>query len=430
MRLLRTVLSIFLIALALVILCFAGSFLWQAIPRADKDQPDVLNTDQIFQPEEPSLIPQTPEQPVEEAPVPEAPPEEESPAEAPAAATPMEDYLAAMTLEEKIWQLFITTPEAITGADVVTRAGDATGEALAQYPVGGLCYFAANLESSSQVQEMLAATQAYAKTPLFLCIDEEGGAVSRAGANENISVTHFESAQALGRRADVAEVYGVGKTLARELTALGFNVNFAPVADVITNENNTEIGDRSYSSDPAVAGALVCAMTEGLQRNGMIACLKHFPGHGSTETDSHEDSSVSTRTLEELRQTEWVPFRMGIEEGAAFVMLSHQTNTNLSDRPASLSPEVVNHLRSELGFTGIIITDSQQMGAIANHYTSGEAAILAIQAGVDMILMPADLQEAFAAIRTAVEAGTIPEARINESVLRILEVKYQYGIIA
>ncbi len=335
-----------------------------------------------------------------------------------------------MTLEEKVWQLFIVTPESLTGVNLATLAGDTTKAAIQAKPVGGLIYFAGNLVDRAQTQALLSGTQSYAKTKLFLCVDEEGGTVSRVGTNEALGVTHFEAAQVYGSRADMAEVYQVGKTMAAELGELGFNLDFAPVADIVTNDNNTEIGSRSYSKDPSVASAMVSAMVEGLQGNGMISCLKHFPGHGSTETDSHEDKSVSTRTLEELRETEWLPFQAGINRDAAFVMLSHLTNENLSPLPSDLSPEVVGYLREELGFTGVIITDSHQMGAITNYYTSSEAAVLALQAGVDMILMPQDLDAAHQGIMDAIAAGTLTEARIDESVTRILTVKYQFGILS
>ena len=444
MRTFKTLLFILLTIFAVTLLCFSGFFLWNAIPRASSG-PDVLQAEEIFDTDtEETAQPESATASAQVTAEPEPEPETGTTAEAaPEADTETDDtaadqtfsaqaqaYLETMTQDEKIWQLFFVTPEAITGVNQATLAGDTTREALAKMPVGGLCYFAGNLETTQQVQQLLSGTQSYARTPLFLGVDEEGGTVSRAGANDQIDVTHFEAAQVYGQRADAAEVYNVGKTLARQLGALGFNLDFAPVADVVTNPNNTEIGSRSYSSDPQVAGALVGAMVEGLQRNGMLSCLKHFPGHGSTETNSHLDKSVSTRTVDELRETEWVPFRAGIEKGAAFVMVSHLTNENLSDKPSDLSPEVIGYLRQELGFTGIIITDSQQMGAITSYYSSADAAVLALQAGVDMILMPADLQAAFDGVKAAVESGTLTQQRIDESVLRILTVKYQYGILS
>lgn len=427
MRILKTILCAILALFALGILSFAGFFLFRAIPRADTAPPVVLHTEDIFMEEEALIIPE--EEPVEEEPTEEPAPVEEAPVEEEPEPTPAEIYLQSMTPEEKLWQLFLVRPEDITNVKTATRAGDTTKEALAKYPVGGLCYFADNLEDQEQAAEMLAKTKTYVKTPMFFAIDEEGGRVSRAGANEELTVTHFPAAAEYGKTGDGAAVFQMGQTLARELKALGFNLNFAPVADVVTNPNNQEIGDRAYSDDPETAAVLVSTMVEGLQRNGMLSCLKHFPGHGSTEADSHEGASVSTRTIEELQQTEWLPFRAGIGQGAAFVMLSHLTNENLSQLPASLSPEVVNYLRQDLAFDGIIITDSLQMKAITGYYGANRAAVLALQAGVDMLLMPNDVQKAYDGISAALESGELTWERIDASVLRILNTKYEFGIM-
>ena len=437
MRTLRIVISVILILVSLGLLAFSAAFLFNAFPRdtASKAQD---TTQEV--PDTPADEPETAEESPAPAPSqPEPEPEEEPAAEEPSepdttdtddAAAYIQEYLAAMTTEEKVWQLFITTPEGLTGVTTATQAGETTRAALAARPVGGICYFAANLVDRTQTMAMLENTQSYAKTPLFLGVDEEGGRVSRAGSNEAMGVTHFEAAATYGARADMAEVYQVGSTLASELSALGFNLDFAPVADVVTNPNNTEIGDRAYSDDPQVAAAMVSAMVEGLQRGGMVSCLKHFPGHGSTENDTHEGKSVSNRTVEELRSCEWIPFQAGIDKGAAMVMVSHLTNANLSDLPSDLSAQVMTYLREELGFQGLIVTDSHQMGAITDYYESGEAAVLALQAGADMVLMPQDLQAAFDGVQAALEDGTLTQARIDESVMRILAVKFSFGIIS
>ena len=440
MKVLKALGATVLILLCTALLAFSGFFLWSSIPRADR-QPERLDTEDIFLEETPTdpLPPAddaeepAPEQTPEEEEVPEQQPEEEEPPEEePEPLTPAQAaaaYLQTMTPEERIWQLFFVTPESLTEHELVTRAGETTQEFIQSRPVGGLIYFADNLIDREQVQALLGNVQTYSKTPLFLGVDEEGGVVSRAGSNDALGVTHFEPAEEYGLRGNAEEVYYVGRVMALELGQLGFNLNFAPVADVITNENNTEIGSRAYSSDPNVAAPLVSAMVQGMQEAGMAACLKHFPGHGSTETDSHEGKSVSTRTLEELQQTEWIPFQAGIDQGAAFVMVGHQTNENLSPMPASLSPAVMAYLRNALNFDGIIITDSMQMGAILNEYTSAEAAVLALQAGADMLLMPNDLQTAYDGVLAAVADGTLTQARIDESVLRILTAKYAFGIL-
>ena len=434
MKSFKIILAVLLSLVAAGLLVMTALVLMDPI-RLENRQPTTLQTDAIFVPQEPEelpeeVVPEEEEAPEEEAPAEEPPAEEVPVEEVPEEVKKASSYLSGMTEEEKLWQLFLVTPENLTGVGLATRAGEATKEALEKKPVGGLCYFAANLEDREQVVELLSNTQSYAKTPLFLGLDEEGGAVSRAGSNEALGVTKFEAAAEYGKRADMAEVYQVGETMAKELTALGFNLNFAPVADVLVEPENTEIGSRAYSSDPSVTSAMVAAMVQGLQQGGMASCLKHFPGHGSTLTDSHEGTAVSQRTVEELRQVEWEPFRSGIEKGVSLVMLSHLTNPNLSEKPASLSAEVVGMLREELGFGGVIITDSMQMGAITEHYDSGEAAVLALEAGADMIMIPADLQAAYDGVKQALTDGRLTWEAVDQHVLRILTAKYQMGIMA
>lgn len=439
MRILKTVFGSLFALLAVAVLAFSCYYLLLSIPR-QKEAPEVLQSELIFREEpeaesvpepavpEPALPAITPEPPAEEEPEEEEPPAvPEEPAFTPQQLA--ETYLQTMTTEQKLWQLFITTPEAITHVNVATRAGETTKTALQTYPVGGLCYFADNLKEAEQVKIMLTNTQAYAAAGLFLCIDEEGGTVSRAGSNPAMEVTPMKAAAEYGAAGDAAALYADAVKLAQELTALGFNLNFAPVADLAMETESSEIGTRAYSSDPKVVSDMVAAMVNGLREGGMLSCLKHFPGHGSAETDSHKDTSISKLTVEELQEADWMPFQSGITQGVPFVMLSHLTNRNLSKEPASLSPEVVDYLRQELGFTGIIITDSQKMGAIANHYSSSEAAVLAIEAGADMILMPADLQAAYDGLKAAVDEGKLTEERLNESVLRILTVKFEQGIM-
>lgn len=364
------------------------------------------------------------------------PPETEPPTQQPTEPELSDEKIAAqtlletMTLEEKVWQLIVTTPDALANVYGADMAGDMTRAALEQYPVGGVVYFGQNIISETQIREMIAGTQSFSRIPLLIGVDEEGGRVSRLSGVG--ATTAFDPMAVYGAAGDENAVREIGRTLAGELSSAGFNLNFAPVADVVTNPNNTEIGDRSFSDDPAVAAEMVAAMVEGLQESGTISCLKHFPGHGSTEADSHEGRSVTERTLEELRGTELVSFAAGIDAGAEMVMISHMSAPNVTggDMPCDLSAAVVTELlRGELGFTGVVITDSHEMGAITQYYTPGEAAVLALQAGCDIVLMPNDLEGAVQTILDAVEDGALTEERIEESVLRILTLKYRYEII-
>lgn len=342
-----------------------------------------------------------------------------------------EALLNQMTLEERIYQMFIVTPEQLTGVDLVTQSGKLTKDAINKYPVGGIIYFADNLISRNQCVEMINNIQDYSKIGLFIAVDEEGGKVARVGKNSEMGTTSFPSMETIGASGDVSKAYQVGYTIGSELSELGFNLDFAPVADVFSNPDNTVIGDRAFSNDAQIAATMVSACVDGFNESGMACTLKHFPGHGDTENDSHYEAVYIDKSLEELYECELIPFQEGIKAGADFVMIGHINMPNITeeDIPASLSKEVVTDLlRTELGFEGIVITDSMAMQAIAEEYSSGNAAVRAIQAGVDIILMPENLEEAVAGILNAVQESHITEERINESVMRILIKKIKSGI--
>lgn len=337
-----------------------------------------------------------------------------------------------MTTSELIYQMMFVTPESITGVGKVLRAGDTTKQALEKYPVGGIVYFAQNFESRAQTSEMISKTQEFSKIPLFISVDEEGGIVSRLGSNSNMGITKHPPMKTIGETGDPSKAYEVGKTLAKDLSALGFNVDFAPDADVLVNPNNKEIGNRSFGSEPHLVATMVESAVKGLEENGVSATVKHFPGHGSTYVDSHTGYSESTRTIDELRSSEFLPFKSAIGAHVDFVMVSHMTPINATGEklPASISKEVITDmLIDELGFNGIVITDSFSMGAITENYTPGEAAVKALNAGVDMILMPSSVDETHSALMAAVEDGRISRERIEKSVKKILTLKIEKGMI-
>ena len=350
----------------------------------------------------------------------------------PSAKERAETILSAMSLSDMVYQMLFITPEALTGIGLAVAAGETTKNALAQYPVGGLIYFAGNFQDRAQTKQMLENTQVYAKIPLFLAVDEEGGRVSRLGDNPAMGTTKQPPMQKIGETGDATKAYAVGKVLAADLKALGLNVNFAPDADVLLHEENTEIGDRAFGTDAEVVSAMVANVVKGLEDNGVSSTLKHFPGHGSTYVNSHNGTSESKRTLEELRKNELLPFQAGIAAGADFIMVSHMTlvNAGIEKVPCSVSEAVITDLlKDELGYKGIVITDSFQMGAITQLYTAGQAAVKTVQAGVDMLLMPEDFKAAHAAILQAVERGEIAQARIEESVKKILALKIEKGLL-
>ncbi len=336
----------------------------------------------------------------------------------------VDELMENMSLSDMVYQMMFVTPESLTGVGVAVQAGDATKAAIEAKPVGGIIYFSQNFTSRSQTLQMIENTQSFSKIPLFIGVDEEGGRVSRLGSISEMGTTLQPPMQDIGKTNDVQNAYNVGVTLGDELKELGFNVDFAPCADVIVNEKNTEIGDRSFGTDPQTVSNMVFAVVDGIQSNGVSATLKHFPGHGSTAVDSHTGYSESTRTLEQLRNCEFLPFKAGID--ADFVMVSHMTLPNVDENklPSTLSEKIITDLlKGELGYSGIVITDSFSMGAITDNYNSGEAAVMAINAGVDMILMPKDMEAAHDAIVQAVENGEISQERIEESVRKILTLK-------
>lgn len=337
----------------------------------------------------------------------------------------VETSIADMPLEDKIAGLFIVTPESITGVTTATQAGNGTQEALSQYPVGGLIYFGQNILDEEQIKGMLSNTKSMSKYRIFLAVDEEGGSVSRV-ADSSVEVTKVDAMATIGESGDPAKAKEGGATINAYLKELGFNLDFAPVADVVPEGGNSVLGDRSFGSDPEAAGEMVSGFVTGLQDAQMSACLKHFPGLGGATGDTHETWTEITKTLDEMRATDFVPFQAGIEAGADFVMVSHVTASAIDPNglPSSLSEKIMTDiLRNELGFEGIIITDALNMAAITEYYPPEEAAVMAIEAGADMLLMPEDFTKAYEALLAAVKDGTISEERINDSLRRIYRVK-------
>ena len=342
----------------------------------------------------------------------------------------VKEILDGMTTEEKVAQLFMITPESLTGVDGVTLAGDASKEAYDNYPVGGVIYFTQNLISPEQTKEMLSNMQAYSKErtglPLLISVDEEGGTVTRIAGNSNFDVETIENMSEVGAGGDIDRAYEIGTILGGYLSELGFNMDFAPDADVLSNPDNQVVRERSFGSDPELVSAMVSQELRGLKENGVYGVLKHFPGHGATQGDTHEGYAYTDKSLEELTGNELIPFQRGIDSGASFVMVGHiSVPTVLGDNtPSSLSSVMVTDvLRNQMGFNGVIITDALDMGAVAQAYTSQEAAVAALLAGVDMLLMPENFQEAYQGVLDAVSNGTITQERLDTSVARILKVK-------
>jgi len=343
----------------------------------------------------------------------------------------VEEKLAKMTTEQKAAQLFVILPEALTGVKQVVRAGETSEQCYGRYPVGGIIYMAGNLQNPSQTKEMLENMMEFSRAetgiPLFLCVDEEGGKVARIASNPEFGVENVGNMRTIGDAGEVQNAYEAGAKIGRYLNELGFNVDFAPVADVLTNPENMLLQDRSFGTDVQMAGSMAEAFSRGLEDEGIFACAKHFPGHGGTKEDSHNGYAVTDRTLDEMREMELQPFVRQIDSEISFIMAGHISVPNVTGEqtPASLSEEMLTEiLRNEMRYNGIIITDALNMGAITNHYTSAEAAVLAFRAGADMLLMPQDFKSAYEAILKEIRLGNISMERLDDSVRRILKVKF------
>ncbi len=337
----------------------------------------------------------------------------------------------AMPLEQQVAQLFVVAPEALV-EDVaqVTAAGDMTHEGVKAHPVGGIVYFAQNLIDPDQTTEMLANVKHFysedGNIAPFLAVDEEGGTVVRIADNEAFGAQNVGDASALGAAGDPSAAKEAAEKIADYLKPLGFNLDFAPVCDVVDPARSDTMGLRSFSSDPAVCADMVRAEVEGFLGQGMLCCAKHFPGIGAAAGDSHDDAITIEKTVDELQETDLVPFKAAIEAGVPLIMVGHLNLPNIiSDGvPAPLSAVVVQDLlRDTLGYAGVIVTDSLSMGAITNYYTPAEAAVAALKAGCDIPLMPERFGEAYQGVLDAVAAGDLTEERIDESVTRILAAK-------
>ncbi len=337
--------------------------------------------------------------------------------------------LEAMSIEEKVAQCFMVTPEQLLGQDkpvyaedYITYGTESLTAALDEYPVGGVVLFGGNI---TDPRGTTAFTSVFSSEGMFVAIDEEGGDITRIASDPDFDVTVFPP------MSEINDSYEVGLTIGTYLRDFGFNLDFAPVADIVPDPSNNVIGNRSFGDEYTDVSAHIISCVSGFNDAGILCSLKHFPGHGDTGGDSHYGAAVLDKTLDELRDSEFKPFEAGIETGCPFVMVGHITVPEVTgDIPATLSSVIMTDiLREELGFNGIIITDSFQMGAITDYYSADEAAVQAILAGADMVLMPDDFYVAYQGVTEAVYSGRISEERLDESVLRIIQTKLDQGIM-
>jgi len=305
-------------------------------------------------------------------------------------------------------------------------------EMISQNQVGGVILLGRNVESTPQLQNLVSSIrQANANnpTPLFLGIDEEGGRVSRI---PDSAIMNLPASKKIGDTMDPELAQKTGRLLAEKVKAFGFNMNFAPVLDIVNNPNNQVIGDRSFGETPERVKNMGISAMQAIQSAQVIPVVKHFPGHGNTSVDSHYDLPVVDQTIEELEDFEWLPFKTAVEQGADAIMTAHILFPELDQKyPATLSKTIITGiLREQLDFDGLVITDDMAMGAISNNYGTSEAAVLSLQAGADMVLLTdtSQFQSVKNSLIQAVRDGQIPENQLNTSVTRILQKKETYKL--
>lgn len=345
----------------------------------------------------------------------------------------VENIVNNMTLEEKVGQIFMVAPEAVDkdGGSTTVFTENIEKE-IEKYNLGGYILFAANIENPTQTQELINGFKKSSKIQPFIGVDEECGRVARIGKNSAMGVEKIEPMAQVGKSQNYERANEIGTTIGKYIKNLGFNLDFAPDTDVLTDSNNTEIGDRSFGNDPEVVGKMATEVVKGLQSENISTVLKHFPGHGGSIGNSHQGFSLSNRTEEELKSCEIVPFKTAIENGADCVMVAHMSLPNVTgdNIPATLSKKVVTDmLKTELNFKGVVFSDSMSMGAITENYGTGDACVKAVEAGIDMVLMPENLDEAYNAVLEAVKNGKISQERLDDAVSRIIKAKIQRGII-
>ena len=359
----------------------------------------------------------------------------------------VEAQLQRMTLREKVGQLFYVRPECLDTTihfnlpssvdassddirEIKLQAVNATMRGVNEkYPVGGIILYAHNIEDEAQLVAFIPQIRALKGSPL-LCIDEEGGRVARIANNGNFDVEKFESTGAIGATGDAQNAYHCANTIGTYLHRYGFDIDFAPVADVNTNPENIVIGARAFSDDPQVAAPMVTGYLQGLKDAGITGCIKHFPGHGDTQADTHYGYAQSLKTWDEMLACELITFKAGIQWGTQLIMTAHIAAPNVTgtDIPATMSPLILqDKLRGELGYQNIIVTDAMEMGAITLQYTNAEAAVGTLLAGADIVLGPQNFVAAFDAVVQAVQDGVLTEQRIDQSVRRVLKLKKQIG---
>ena len=346
-----------------------------------------------------------------------------------------ENVLRHMTLEQKVGQMIIIRNE-------YTEMTPEYEAEISEIQPGGYVLFSQNITTLSETKQLIDNTREKiesaspvtiengetVKLPAIMSIDQEGGLVQRLQSISDYPPEYVPPIAEIGASGSIDLAYETGRLLAEECLSVGLNLDFAPVADIFSNPENTVIGNRAFGTDKYTVATMSTTLAKGMSDAGVVPVFKHFPGHGDTFADSHQSLPVVTKTLDELLQNELYPFQKAIDSGAEMIMVAHIAlpNVTYDYTPASLSPTLINGvLKKQLKFDGLVITDGLDMGALTNSYSNDEIAIKAVEAGADLLLTPLSPIEAKNAILAAISDGSISEERINESVLKILEFKFK-----
>ena len=333
----------------------------------------------------------------------------------------VEETLNNMTIDEKIGQM-ITIYYSAPSMDATLK------KAIEDVKPGGFILFSDNMSSFDGTIKFIKDIKELSSIPMFISIDQEGGIVQRLLSIKGVDISNIPSMYEVGIKDNIELTYEVGKIIAEELRVFGINMDYAPVIDIYSNPNNTVIGKRSFGTTPEIVSKHGLQLAKSLEDNGIIPVFKHFPGHGNTSTDSHYDLPIVTKTKEELLNFDLIPFKDAIEKNAKMIMVGHLAVPSITNdnTPASLSKKLITEfLKKELGFKGLVVTDALNMGALTNYYSKEEICGKAVEAGVDILLMPTSSRTCLKSVKEALDNKKITESQINESVKKILTIKYE-----
>jgi beta-N-acetylhexosaminidase len=338
---------------------------------------------------------------------------------------PIIEQISGMTLDEKIGQMLMFSIEGYS-------LSDNTKKLIKDYKVGGFIVLGENVQDTKQVLELLNSIKReniLSKIPLFLSVDEEGGRVTRMPKEFKKLPTN----KTIGKLNNKVFSSKIGSAIGSEIKAFGYNMDFAPVLDVNSNPNNPVIGNRSFGANASVVSDLGIETMKGIQSENIIAVVKHFPGHGDTNVDSHKGLPTVNNDLERLQSLELIPFTKAINNEVDAIMIAHILLPKIDkENPSSMSKIIITDiLRNNLKFDGVVITDDMTMGAIMKNYNIGEAAVKSVNAGTDVVLVCHGYDNQIGVINALKDAclkGEILESRINESVYRILKLKKKYNL--